>query len=279
MGHTRCAVLLLVACTRFSANAGAFNGPGKSFRARRTRRPSVCCLFPPPNQVSASRMRWSSAMLLSLRTSAQWCPSFDQTERLWPQSAASFSDFFQTIVYRHLSSCPQLEATLTATWKGHSALSGIRLIGQNCHQRKMVFCQNLQDVRQYVSADHAHSPSTNGHRQICQNHPSTQYVEERVSRSQHPNARGGRARFLCSGGCRQWRLQQCEVAPFRDSGGPHMLPFRECGGASDSADAARTSGSGAYRPNLVTSCFGCRAQKKKKGWNHSHIWNTDDGSK
>ena len=85
-------------------------------------------------------------------------------------------------------------------------------------------------------ADHAHHPSANFHRQMCQNHPSTGYVEEILSRSQHPKSRGGRARFLCSGSCRQWRLQQCEVSPLRDRGGPHMPRFRECGGPSDSAD-------------------------------------------
>ena len=43
----------------------------------------VLLSFLPPNQVSASKMllkRWSSAMPLSLRTSARWCPDFDQAK-------------------------------------------------------------------------------------------------------------------------------------------------------------------------------------------------------
>ena len=73
------------------------------------------------------------------------------------------------------------------------------------------------------------------------------------------SARGGIARSSCGESCRQWSLQQCEVVSFRGCGGTRMPPFRECGGASDSADAARTSGSWANRPDLATQCFGRRA--------------------
>ena len=39
-----------------------------------------------------------------------------------------------------------------------------------------------------------------------------------------------------------------------------MLPFASAVGASDSADAARTSGSWTRRPDLATRSFGCRAE-------------------
>ena len=57
-----------------------------------------------------------------------------------------------------------------------------------------------------------------------------------------------------------------------------MLPFRKCGGASDSADAARTSGSWANCPDLPTRCFGRRAEKKENRTNHIHLWNAGVGS-
>ena len=65
--------------------------------------------------------------------------------------------------------------------------------------------------------------------------------------------------------------------PFRDCGGSHRPPFRNCGRAFDSADAARTAEALANRPDLATRCFGCRAEKKKNAVNHSHVWNAGVG--
>ena len=82
------------------------------------------------------------------------------------------------------------------------------------------------------------------------------------------SARDGNARFLCSGCCRQWRQQQCEVVPFR-CGGSHTSAAEHL----KSADAAKTSGSWTNRPDLATQCCSCRAEKRESSTNHSHVWN------
>ena len=63
--------------------------------------------------------------------------------------------------------------------------------------------------------------------------PSTWSLVSSVPRSRPPHsACSGIARFSCSGSCRQWRPQQCEVVSFRGCGGSRTPPFRMSGGAS-----------------------------------------------
>ena len=123
--------------SRFSANAEVFDGPGKPFRARSTWRASVV--------VSSYHQIRSAPSGRPGSGSDQRCPCQRAHPRDGAQASTRRTQIFQTTVYRHSSSCPQLETILTATWKGHSALSGIRLVGQNCHRRKMVFHQNRRD--------------------------------------------------------------------------------------------------------------------------------------
>ena len=140
-------------------------------------------------------------------------PKLQPCEPLWPQSGASFSDFFKRLCTDTRLLAPQLESILTATWRGHSALSGIQIIGQNCCQRKEVVLPP-KTARNYINETVSTlaqitltAPSANGHRQVCQNPLSTGYVDRgSFSRLQHPNARGGSARFYAveaagSGGC------------------------------------------------------------------------------
>ena len=124
--------------SRFSANAAVFDGPGKPFRARSTWRPSVV--------VSSYHQIRSAPSGRPGSGSHQRCHCQRAHPRDGAQASTRRTQIFQTTVYRHSSSCPQLETILIATWKGHSALSGIRLVGQNCYRRKMVFHQSRLDL-------------------------------------------------------------------------------------------------------------------------------------
>ena len=191
-------------------------------------------------------------------------PKIDQAKG-FGRKAQLLSQIFQTTVYQYSSSCPELEAILTATWRGHSALDGM----YGTLDKTAIRGRWSSTKTARIHIDEAVSTLEQITLTALQQATIDKYATFMiVPRSQHSNACGGRARFPCSGSCRQWRLQQCEVVPFRDRGGPRMLPFRECGGAPDSADAARTSGSGVHRPNIATRCFGCRAQKRNNDWNH-----------
>ena len=142
MGHTRFAVLLLVAFHAVLRTQGLLVVQASHF-----------CVHP-----RGGVQTWTRPKALAAK-------------RSFPPRT------FQTVVYRHSSSCPQLEAILAATWRCHCALPGIRLVGLNCYQRAMVFHQDSQNLRQrgsvHFGPDLSYRHSISDCRQICQIHPST----------------------------------------------------------------------------------------------------------
>ena len=93
--------------------------------------------------------------------------------------------------------------------------------------------------------------------------PSPQFSEGKAPRSQQTSAAAGPGHHTVesagNGGCSSARSSRSAAAATHKT-----LPFRESEGASDSADAAKTSGSWPNRPNFATQCFGCRADKRKE---------------
>ena len=103
-----------------------------------------CCHCQPPSQVSPSRMprkRWSH----------QRC----HCQRAHPRDGGQTSrqNMFgtrcgQQVEYWLSTSCPPLTPTLSSSRRRHCALPRLRLDGQSCHQKKMVFAKHRQEVHQ-----------------------------------------------------------------------------------------------------------------------------------
>ena len=130
MGHTRFAVLLLVAFHAFLRTQELFVGPGKPFLCSEHPAPQCCCLFPPPKQVSDSRMLlkwWSSAMPLSSRTSKQWCPNSDQAKGFGRKAQLLFQIFAKLCIRTRLRVLSWRPYSLRRG-RGHSALPGMLIM-------------------------------------------------------------------------------------------------------------------------------------------------------
>ena len=193
MGHTRCAVLPLVAIHAFLRTQELLMVQASHFVLGA---PGVWCCshFLPPNQVSASKTPQKRRS--SVRTSAQWCPSFDQANGFGRKAQLRFQILFNV---------PTLVCLPSAGGHTHCDVEGSQRTFWNTARQTAIRRRwpstklpGFTSTRQCPRWRRPRSPPFN-------KRPSTNMPK--VSRLQHPNARGGRARFPCSGSCRQWRLQ------------------------------------------------------------------------
>ena len=185
--HASCCAL--IGCLpRFSANAGAFNGPGKPFRARSTRRPSAYVAPTTGHQRCYCHC-------VHPRSGAQDRPG----ERLWPQSAASFlcTDTRLPALSLRPYSLRRGEATAHFMEYGTLDKTAIRERWSSTKTATIYIDEAVSTLAQITLT---------ALQQATIDKYATFMI---VPRSQHSNACGGRARFPCSGSCRQWRLQQC----------------------------------------------------------------------
>ena len=267
--------------SRFSANAGAFDGPGK-LRARSTWRPN-CCLFLPPNQVNASRTprkQRSVAMVLSLRTSAQWCPGFDQRTALAAKRSFVFRFFKRLRTDTRLPALSWRPYSLrrggaTAHFLEHGSLDKTAVRGRwpSTKTARIYINEAVSTLAQITLTTLQQISIGKCAKIILQPDMLKRYFRGRSIPSPAAVEPGSCAvEAAGSGGCSSARSRRCATAAAHTchvsaSAGDHLIP------------RIRASGSRAFRPNLATRYFGCRAQKRNNVWNHSHIWNTDDGSK